>query len=240
MIIDNLSLLSFVGIDQKTDFDYLLEFKKLPLKSEFSVLYSDSKNEKEIRYPGHNFCHEFLHYTKSNQILGSLHLCGNSVARYLQEDDQIIELCQNASRIQLNFDINKYSNYSKLFDNLLKMLIQYGHHIILQQNDMKNNFNHMFLKQIEKSGLSSSISILYDSSLGYGRKIENILSPYEKYFTGYAGGINKNNIKEIIDSIEKVNNLHLPYYLDLETGARINNLFSIEACFQIINDIIET
>lgn len=104
----NLRLVSFVGVDKKTNFSDLLEFKNTPIFYEFGVLYSDSKNGIQKRYPGHEFSLKFLRWAQDNKVNSSLHLCGASIERYLKEDSDVIDLCSWADRIQLNLNISKF------------------------------------------------------------------------------------------------------------------------------------
>ena len=228
----NLMMVSFIGVDKKIKFDDLLEFKSNNVIYEFGVLYSDSRNDTNIRYPGHSFCLKFLNWTKDNKICNSLHLCGSSIDKYLIEDPYVLGLCDKANRIQLNINITKYPDAKKLADNILRVSSKYNQCIILQKNDIKNKFNEVFIHRMNCL-TNIPLSFLYDSSCGFGKEIENIYPPEIEYFTGYAGGINKNNVIKIINSIESINTENIPYYIDMESGVRSNNIFSIEKCKSI-------
>jgi hypothetical protein len=149
----NLSLVSFIGIDHHTDFNDLLEFKnpKNNMDYEFGVLYSDSKNDRDIRYPGYDFCLKFLSWAKINDISRSIHICGSSIDSYLKEDPQILKLCNELGdynhRIQLNID--KYHNNEELADNIINVTTKYGHNLILQKNELKEKFNKVFVERTE-------------------------------------------------------------------------------------------
>jgi len=230
----NLNLVSFVGIDQSSELDIfgsgvLKEFQESNIKYEFGILYSDSKNGKDKRYPTHDFSKKYLEWAKNNNVHSSLHLCGSSIDRYLSEDSEVIDLCVNAGRIQLNLNIKKYLDYQALSDNILYIATKYNHKIILQNNKTKAIFNKVFLASNPKI----SLSLLNDSSGGFGREISNVLEPDKTYFTGYAGGINTTNVINIIKLIEAVNISKTPYYIDMESGIRENNIFSIKECLKI-------
>ena len=225
----NLSLISFVGIDAMTEFDNLLQFKDSNIIYEFGILYSNSKNNNYIRYPGFKVCENYLKWAMSNKINSSIHLCGESITNYLNNDDKIIELCSYANRIQLNINIYKYNDYEKLSSNILDIANKYNHNIILQHNDAKEEFNKIFFNKIK----NTSLSLLHDSSGGYGKLINKVLPPEEKYFTGYAGGINSTNILYIISLINNCNINNLKYYIDMESCVMVNNIFSIDECIKI-------
>lgn len=77
------------------------------------------------------------------------------------------------------------------------------------------------------------LSLLYDSSGGFGRQISKVSAPDNKFFTGYAGGINPSNVQKIISLIDMSNINNKPYYIDMESGIRIDNIFSISECNKI-------
>jgi hypothetical protein len=230
----SLNLVSFVGIDQATDFDSLKTFSNSKMKYEFGVLYSESKNGKDKRYPTHEFANKYLDWAHKNNVLTSLHLCGSSIDKYLDEDKEVIGLSSKAGRIQLNLNIKKYNDYRVLSDNIISVAEKNNHKIILQKNNTKKQFNEVFLEN--KSNIA--LSLLHDSSGGFGREISIVSPPDKKYYTGYAGGIKSSNVLNIVKLIEEVNKENISYYIDMESGIRQNNLFSIEECLKI-KELIE-
>lgn len=225
----NLTLISFVGVDHETKFSELLKFNDFKMIYEFGILYSDSKTGNNKRYPAYEFCKEYLEWAKANKVSSSLHLCGSSIERYLNEDQDVITLCTHAGRIQLNLNIKKYDDYNSLSDRIISVATKYNHHIILQKNKSKKEFNKIILDK----NPNISLSLLHDSSGGFGREITIVSPPDNTYFTGYAGGINRSNVLKIISLIEATNNNNKLYYIDMESGVRINNLFSIDECDKI-------
>lgn len=229
----NLSLISFVGIDIETKLDDLLQFysnsESTHIIYEFGILYSDSKNGIYKRYPQHDFCNYYLQWSM-NKINSSLHLCGNAITRYLNEDKDIIDLCSYAGRIQLNLNMNKYKDHDVLADNILRIVEKNNHSIILQQNNAKKNFNNIYLSKIKND---NKLSLLNDSSGGFGKEIIKVFPPHDKYFTGYAGGIKSSNVLNIVSIIENSNIENKKYYIDMESGVRVNNIFSINECLKI-------
>lgn len=228
----NLSLISFVGVDVHTNWTDLLRVQS-PIDCEFSVLFSDSKSKGNyIRYPSYDFCKRFLEWGAIRAINPSLHLCGSVIERYLKQEDDVMELCKSAYRIQLNLNIANFSDYEKLADDILAVISKHGHSVILQQNKTKAKFMECFLSK--NTGV---INLLHDSSGGFGREITKVESPDNKHFTGYAGGISPENVSRIVDLIEKSNSDKKSYYIDMESGVRTDNIFSVEKCQHIINNI---
>jgi len=227
----SLHLISFVGIDAQTNLEELKCFED---DCEFSVLYSDSKSQtKHIRYPSYDFCNNFLDWAIKNRVNGSLHLCGNVIDRYLNQDKDVLDLCDKSARIQLNLNIANYPNYQELADKICQVNDKYQYNIILQQNKTKSKFMEVLLNQVTRP-----ISLLHDSSGGFGREISETVKPDTHHFTGYAGGINPENVLRIVNLIENNNPDGRPFYIDMESGIRENNIFSIEKCHQIVKNLL--
>ncbi len=228
----NLDLISFVGIDEKTNLDQILEFdKETSIVFEYGVFYSTSRGG--ARYPNYEFCDQFLAWTKANDVLGSLHLCGNVINKYLESDSEVLALAAKANRIQLNLSIKDYPDIEKLAANIAEVALKNNNHIILQQNKSKEIFNMIFTSKYK----DVTLSLLNDSSGGFGREITKVSAPLAHY-TGYAGGIKPENVANIIKLIEDVNVGQVPYYIDMESGIRENNLFSISKCREIVKNIV--
>ena len=234
----NLHLVSFVGVDEHTNLPDLSDNSSFieEVGIEWSVLFSDSKSIKNyVRYPSYEFCKDFLKVIPQNiHSMRSLHLCGSVINRYLKQESDVMELCANATRIQLNLNISNYTEaeYEELAEDIVYVSTKYGHHVIMQQNKTKEKFMNVFLGKA-----SRTFSLLHDSSGGFGREINSVVPPNPLYNTGYAGGIGPENVKKIVDLIEENNPLNIKYYIDMESKIRENNLFSVKNCHQVIQNL---
>jgi len=232
----NLILVSFVGVDEKTNLEDINNFNA-EFPCEWSVLYSDSKSTGNYsRYPSYSFCKDFLEWGSRTGWITSLHLCGSVIERYLNQDADVIDLCKKAHRIQLNLNIKNFPSYEKLTEDLIGVMTNHDHSIILQENKTKRNFNLSFLKTIP-STLYVNVSLLHDGSGGFGREITQVNPPDGIFFTGYAGGLKPENVVKIVELIENNNPQNEKYYIDMESGIRENNVFSINKCQQVINNL---
>lgn len=230
----NLNLISFVGVDTNTNLNELFEFnlksRECNFNCEFGVLYSQSQKSK--RYPDYAFCFSFLRSVKIADMNTSIHLCGSeSIDKFLLEDPPVIELCKMANRTQLNINIKNYPDYDLLAKNILSVSTKHNITCILQENATKKKFNEVLINYALNN---SNIHFLNDSSGGFGREITKVNKPNSNNFTGYAGGINPDNVKRIVNLIESVNIDNIPYYIDIESGIRVDNNFSIDKCDEII------
>lgn len=227
----NLILISFVGVDTETHKDHIDQFQS-PIPCEWSVLFSDSKSVGNyMRYPSYDFCKDFLSWCQERGWLGSLHLCGSVIDRYLKQERDVMELCKLAYRIQLNINIAKYPDYDKLTDDILKVVSAHDHDIIMQQNKTKAKFMEVFLPK------TTAVNLLHDGSGGFGREISEVQPPDDKHFTGYAGGIKPENVAKIVNLIENNNPNGKKYYIDMESGIRTDNIFSVEKCRQVVQNL---
>ena len=230
MTAPNLKLISFVGVEAKTDLVSLEALKMEGVGLEFSVLFSEGR--KGGRYSTYEFCSAFLGH--GGGFDKSLHLCGQSaINKFLAGEEKIMVLCSMASRIQLNFSIKKHDE-GKLIEGVLNAMDK-GHHVILQMNKSKADFIDTVTAL---DAYNEKLSLLYDSSGGFGREIKRVNEPNEEYFTGYAGGIKPENVRCIVEMIEEKNASGLPYYIDMESGVRTDNVFSIAKCEAVIAQLL--
>jgi hypothetical protein len=261
-----LNLVSFVGVDEKTDLDELVKTalvfedekwaKGVPLPSapviEFGFLYSESKSKTgDPRYPSMDFIREALDYLwDKNEVYfsTSVHLCGEeTINKFMDYDTDIHELVWG-SRTQLNLNIHKIKD--TFVTDLLDMIYNDGlanlnRSIILQHNKSKKDLNARLLKEMELRDLTEglgawgNIDILHDGSGGFGREIESVEKPFDLFYTGYAGGLRPGNIGKILGLIEAVNPDHHQFYIDMESGVRTDNLLSLEKCSLVLDEVVD-
>lgn len=239
-------LISYVGVDTKTDLDRLIrEFNAINSTRmfEFGVLYSAGRAGKQNRYPSYADClriKEKIWNEESPEqrfLNVSVHLCGDeAIEGFLDCDPKIIDLCRDA-RVQLNFKMDNYKDSDRLYERIAKVQrirnVYHEENVILQMNKSKSLFmNSTVLAHTEARQL---FDILYDGSGGFGRVLSNPSPPIPYHFTGYAGGISPDTVTGIVEAIEKVNPGLAPYYIDMESGVRTNDLFDIDKCLEVAN-----
>lgn len=217
-------MVSFIGVDQYTD---LAEIPKLvascSMPLEFGILYSVDRAGHQNRYPSWTTCEEILKYLRAHNVVTSIHLCGKpAIEKYLNADPQYVDLCQH-SPVQLNFKMADYDP-EILLPRLAEAITKFRGPVVLQYNESKIKFMDMILN----SPLVDRIIVLHDASGGFGHKIEQVMSPFTKCLTGYAGGIGPDTVEEIVKIIDHANPENLPYYIDMESGVRIDDRFSIQ------------
>lgn len=215
------------GVDETIDMDKLLMLEERFPFVEWGVLFST--NNGRPRYPSfdwiESFCQESWGYK-------SAHFCGKFSRNILEKGimHEEAELFDSFDSVQLNYGFN----YSKKWDlkNVEKLLEVSERSVILQYN--KGNAQHIddFINSHENN---KKLRVLYDASGGRGTEIESIEVPTWYNYTGYAGGINPDNIERILKGIESLD-IPRTVWVDLESGVRDDdNNFSFEKAYALLS-----
>lgn len=238
-------IISFVGVDEKTNFVKALSLSDKAWLSNFDiewgVLYSPQRAGKQKRYPAKDKVFEFFSrdiFSSGPMITKSIHLCGDAVNDFLENRD--VDLRETIAfynpRIQLNFAISKVDE-GKITQDILAGISE-GFKFVIQHNKSKKDFiENLLCKAEERFGQTNTFDVLYDGSGGFGRVLENPLPAINGYFTGYAGGLNPENVEEIVRKISRVVDTDL-YYIDMESGIRTEDILDLTKCESIIDTLI--
>lgn len=210
---------TITGADDRTSYNDLLTLQEDFPFVEWGILFSNSK-EGQFRYPSAEH--------RKAQFIGELnlsaHFCGWWARQVIEEGNYslITELPKQYRRVQLNYNFG-HSNKFKL-DWLRNHAEDTDRRIILQLNQS----NTIILdKWISKENVSSKVHFLFDASGGRGTQINKIQRPVGGHYTGYAGGITIDNLDSICCDIIRVKDA-ATVWVDLESGARTNNVFDLE------------
>ena len=128
--------------------------------------------------------------------------------------------------IQLNYNFSRSRKWT--WGNIENLIEECDRDLIIQMN--KSN-----AQTIKQLPFHKNVRYLHDASGGRGTEIKTIDVPSWKNYTGFAGGINQQNVERIIKT---VNNLQSEEYcwLDLESGARdSDNEFDLEKVRNILS-----
>lgn len=217
------------GMDDQTDIKQLEDLKKKYPFVEWGVLFSTNRRGK-ARYPSISWIEEFLNSETGNV---SAHFCGSYPRDILEVGniEEILNLSNKFDSIQLNYNLEFRKNKWKK-DNLILALEtskKLNKDIILQFNE----FNKPYI-DYELIYSYDNIRFLNDSSGGNGKVIKELTSPVSNIYTGYAGGINLDNIDLIVNNITSFDNQDT-VWIDLESGARIDNIFDINTVDSILS-----
>lgn len=222
-------IVTFTGIDDKTDLSVLKELADKYDWVEFGVLISlnNTNTETVNRFPSWQTIDKAIE-------LGlplSCHIWGSLARNYIKTGDFTdIKAFLGENRIKafrrFQFNINGFYDYKvfKIEDNI---------EIIIQVNGAESwrYYQEMLLLNGDR------VSMLSDKSGGRG-KIDtfDFIADYDEYI-GFAGGINKSNIMYILGYIDGRNEKKLPYWVDMESSLRQDDWFSVDIVKEICNEI---
>lgn len=174
------------------------------------------------------------------------HLCGSRCQEILDGDSVFVGELQLSGFKRVQVNATRANNVCIDSENIeatisnVRMCMAQVPSIewILQYNEETRCICDSFL-----SDPMSNMSILYDASCGLGIEMKEFPVPERtdiKY--GYAGGINPNNICEILTRVQEVTN-GKAVWVDMESSLRVKimgdngdlkDVFSIEKCFSCI------
>lgn len=216
---------TITGADDRTSYNDLLTLQEDFPFVEWGILFSNSK-EGEFRYP--SAAH------RKAQFIGELnlsaHFCGWWAKQVLEKQNfkLISDLPKQYKRIQINYNFEHGITESATQWSLEALAefvdSSFDRRIILQYNKSNKLFIDSALSLYD---MSSKIHLLYDSSGGRGTEIKKIQPSIGGHYTGYAGGITIDNLDSICCDIIRVKDA-ATVWVDLESGARTNNVFDLE------------
>ena len=225
--------LTVTGPDDKVDQSKLVELSQEFPFIEWGILFSKTKSG-DLRYPSQ----EWIDKLVGNNLTLSAHFCGWWPKQVLEEKNYTLidELHSDFKRVQLNYNFKNSTGY-KLLALLDYTRTNSQRSIILQVNKS----NQPTIGDLLRESLTSNLHFLYDASGGRGTQIERIDATIGNQYTGYAGGLNPNNIDRvcqlITDDAESVDT-----WIDLETGVRNEkdefDLDKVRQVAEIVNKFI--
>lgn len=205
--------ITFTGVDSQTNLDDLLMLAA-DYPVEFGVLLSASREGTHPRYPSQKDAKRIV---SSVGVSWSAHLCGKDAKDVFYavstRHGEILEYC---SRMQVNTSerLNEVDHR-----NICLVAASYDVKPILQ---CRGNFPPAMLL----------IDVLYDKSGGKGVTQEFWPETVPMTFCGYAGGMNPDNVREIVQSIGS--KAKHPYWIDMESGVRDHNdRFDLSKCRKV-------
>ena len=219
--------LSLCGVDDNTNINEILKINQEFNFIEWCILINLEK-EGTSRYPKQEFISK-LFDNHNLKLVG--HLCGSVVVNLLSNN--LIPLTKYIDlgfrKFQINATIEngvKLDDINNYYNNLLHLLRTYDDiEWVIQRNFQTESMCQKL--ELEEN---LNISFLIDSSCGKGIFFFNKddLNYECNYKLGYAGGINKNNVRHVLKNLSKEYS-----WIDMESGLRLEDKFQTKICLEI-------
>lgn len=202
---------TFTGVDDHTDFSKLLKLNERYLfRIEWGVLFSESKQGKDPRYPSEYTIELVQNLVDKHELFLSAHICGKYSRRIMQRD-YLQELnLRNFERTQVNTTEPDYERI-EAFGNFkgLEPITQH--------------------RSLEWPKRTHAIRYLYDCSGGRGESPEAWPIGRPLDFVGYAGGIGPDNVLDVVNTINAEQ-----YWIDMESKIRTDNWLDLDKCEEVL------
>lgn len=219
--------ITITGVDNLTEIDGLQELQEKFPWVEFGILFSMTWKENGQRFPNPAY---LLPDLIDRNLHLSAHICG-SMARQIVSTNQwepFNNLCLYCNflfdRIQLNVAPMYFPGIQSTQFSLPRLCKEL---IIQQRNTMEID---VYKAMVNKRNY---VSILFDQSCGRGQSLDLSdlnLNPYIK--AGYAGGVNPDNVADILINLFKKAN-H-PFWIDVESGVRTRDFLDLDKVYKLL------
>jgi len=213
-----LNRVTFTGVDNKTNVEDLVEFKKEFPFVEFGVLVSKNNTNTNVnnRYPNLSV----INSLRNKNLNLACHLCGSIARNIVQKNewqgvyDLLGDTFDIFDRFQLNVSgVHEFST-EVIFPKNKQFLIQLKEDISLY-NFYKYKFDNVFGFQDNSGGMG----VFQDDW-----RVE------DKYF-GYAGGLSEKNVVSVLDKLSNI--AYNDFWVDMESSVRTDEWFDLEKCRKV-------
>ena len=217
----NLNKVTISGADNAISHGDMLDLQNKYPFVEWGILVS-KKRMGEPRYPTLQWIHDL-----PPELNISLHLCGEVVRDFVNNPthEALIETRGIFwQRTQLNFSFKDSIDFTGRLTKIAMIAeASPGRAIVLAYNKGNKMTLDMFIAR--RYVVPVDIHFLYDSSGGRGTEIKTFHKPLCNY-TGYAGGINPDNIGDILKTLSEMDD-DSNIWIDMESGVRTNNMLDL-------------
>lgn len=232
-----LKTITITGADDSTDIQEMVDISREHPMVEWGILFSISR-QGTPRYPSEQWIKRLLDVGFENNMNFSAHLCGELSKRVVSHTfkdgdirnifDFLPKYSFMFNRIQLNFNAGTLTPNWTEFKEACSMRT-----CIIQHNKSNKEVCDEIIKQ------NIDVHFLYDGSGGRGTLASEWKQKVDCFFTGYAGGLNPDNVEQELLKIRKVNKPSDVVWIDTETGVRTDNVLDFEKVEQFIKKAVD-
>jgi hypothetical protein len=165
-------------------------------------------------------------FYKSQVKNRALHLCGSAINKF--SNGELLDEIRQFGRVQINLKPQWAS--PELVIQLTKMVMSLPEIEFITQYNTDNRDYFQYWADVHNH------SYLYDGSLGKGVTPEVWLAPVEGKKTGYAGGLNPDNLESNLVKLKGVVG-DTPVWIDMETGVRTDDHFDLVKVKRVLDTV---
>lgn len=254
-----LFIIGFCGLDNSVTKAGLEKFyldkdlQDLKEYIEFGVLFR-KELEGTPRFISGDKLNELLPVIRANSKHLAGHLCSQYCLDLLRGDFEVLNVLikQGFTRFQLNMTKANGVDLTQVYETISKS--QVINNLLKAIQNVKAEFIFQFNKETEEvcnliahsKPLPKNISILFDSSKGTGKQINEFPDTINSIPCGYAGGIGPSTITNIVEAMSTdINCLKTsairPLWIDMESSLRTKNsgtdIFDLEKAKLVLLEI---
>ena len=211
----SLESVGLCGIDEGVAMAELVELAEAYPRIEFGVLIHPEKMG-QPRYP------RWQWIEKLPELRLAAHLCGSAVNDVLQGDTSILHRLRDLGFARFQLNATKRNGCTAKLDPALDLS---GYDVIIQANDETRALWDL-----------PGVSLLIDSSCGTGKKVDVPALELRggEGPIGIAGGLNAENVKDVLREIRKKLQRRRPFWIDMESGLRdANDRFDLQRAWAV-------
>lgn len=218
---------TITGADDRTSPEDLLSLSKEYPFVEWGILYSN-KQMGQPRYPTREWLLRFAQMPHDTEVRTSLHLCGRDARAVMEGSSPPFQ----APRVQINgFSMEKARGFVAT-ENVLTYILQ-----CRSEQDILNAATlEAFREKLQERANVlpyQAFALLYDVSGGRGVRPYSWPKPPEGVQMGYAGGINPDNVTEVLHQLQG----HPHTWIDIESGVRTDDALDIAKVQQLLERV---
>lgn len=214
---------SITGADNAVNIADLTKIGQESPFVEWAILWLPAQ-EGQARCPDRAWIKEFSETYKDHK---AMHLCGQALFDFVNDDQEALSLMKGFQRIQLNLEFgNPDGKYDP--DKLIAQVKKYPQwEFIIQYTDKKKDL-------LPKLTNVPNHVLLFDTSAGRGISPDSWPTPIPGHVCGYAGGINPDNVARNLEIISKAAAGHMTW-IDMESGVRTNDVFDLAKVRRVLD-----
>ena len=206
-----LDVITFTGLDEKTELEDIYDIHQRYPKTEFAILVADHNGKAGYnRLPTMETVHRWRHFSQEYDIPLAVHLSGKYTRMLTgspREQAAVLALCNDVERVQINTTSKRLMQNWRILNFLEN--VRCSKVILPFQTDLTN-----------PPWRDYRIEYLFDRSSGQGLASFQAWPEPDRYQerSGYAGGINADNLDQALSFLK-----HWPlerFWLSIESGIR--------------------